>query len=155
MTTMALMLAGCAVESVRPGASSDEVIKQYGAPSRTVTLASGTRLQYSQQPAGQSAIMVDLDSAGRVVSVRQVLNSTDFSRIVVGQWTRGDVEREFGRPAVVNHVYSWPGDIMTYRWRDTVGTDMFYWMYLDGNNVVQRVGQGMEFRDNFMRNDRN
>jgi hypothetical protein len=32
---------------------------------------------------------------------------------------------------------------MTYRWRDTV-TDMFFFVYLDAANVVQRTGQGME-----------
>jgi hypothetical protein len=55
-------------------------------------------------------------------------------------------EREFGRPAMVNRVASWTGDILTYRWRDGTA-DMFYYVYLDPGNIVQRVGQGMEFRD--------
>ncbi|CAN7413995.1 hypothetical protein [Polaromonas sp. LjRoot131] len=139
----ALLAAGCAT-SVQPGMSREQVIASYGTPTRTVPLASGTRLQYSAQPAGQWAIMVDLDAAGKVVSSRQVLNIQDFSRIEVGKWTRADVEREFGRPAKVDGVISWPGDIMTYRWRDGV-QDMFFFVYLDAGNVVQRVGQGMEF----------
>lgn len=145
VTGAILILAGCAVETVPLGTSRDEVIKQYGTPTRTVTLATGTRLQYSRQPAGQSAIMVDLDPAGRVTSVRQVLNPDDFSRVVLGKWTREDVEREFGKPAAINHVYSWKGDIMTYRWRD-VNYDMFFWVYLDPNHVAQQVGQGEELR---------
>ncbi|MEO7888266.1 MAG: hypothetical protein ABIR76_16180, partial [Polaromonas sp.] len=56
-----------------------------------------------------------------------------------------DMEREFGRPATIDHVASWPGDIMTYRWQDSGDQPMFFWAYLDGNNVVQRAGQGMEF----------
>jgi hypothetical protein len=41
-------------------------------------------------------------------------------------------------------VASWSGDIMTYRWLDG-DQDMFFYVYLDAGNVVQRVGQGMEF----------
>ena len=143
---MALMTlaTGCAVPSVQPGASRDEVVSRYGTPSRVVALASGTRLQYSRQPAGQSAVMVDLDAAGRVTAVREVLNLAGFSTLVVGQSSREDTERALGRPASVDRVGSWPGDIMTYRWRDH-DQDMLYWFYLDARQVVQRTAQGMEF----------
>ncbi|MFS2034664.1 hypothetical protein ACEN8I_11625 [Polaromonas sp. CT11-55] len=139
----AFLAAGCAV-GVQPGMSREQVLASYGTPTRTVALASGTRLQYSRQPSGQTAVMVDLDATGKVVSARQVLNPQDFSRIEVGKWTRADVEREFGPPAKVDGVASWSGDIMTYRWRDGV-QDMFFFVYLDAGYVVQRVGQGMEF----------
>jgi hypothetical protein len=144
---LTLALLGCAVEMVPLGTAQSDVIAKYGAPTRVVPIATGTRLQYSRQPAGRTAVMVDLDAAGRVASVRQVLNETDFARIVVGQWTRDIAEREFGRPSFVNHVASWKGDILTYRWFDLGRTEMFYYIYLDPNNTVQQVGQGMEFRD--------
>jgi hypothetical protein len=108
-----------------------------------VPLPVGERLQYSLQPMGQYATMVDLDSAGRVVSARQVLTPSEFARIVDGQWTRADVEREFGPPARVDRVYSWAGDVLTYRWND--GSDMFFFVYLDARQVVQRTQQAMEF----------
>lgn len=136
------LITACAAP-VQPGMSRQEVMARYGTPTRMLTLGAGERLQYSRQPAGQSAIMVDLDAAGRVVSARQVLTAGEFSRIEPGQWTRQDVEREFGRPASVDRVASWPGDIMTYRWRDNV-QDMFFWVYLDADNRVQRTGQGMD-----------
>lgn len=140
----ALALAGCAFRSAQPGMTQQEVIDRNGTPSRVLPLGAGTRLQYSGQPAGQWAFMVDLDAAGKVLAVRQVLDRNEFSKIVLGQWSRADVEREFGRPALVDHVASWSGDIMTYRWLD--GTQsMYFWVYLDHSNVVQRTGQGMEF----------
>ena len=138
-----LLLGACANQPVTPGASRDDVTARLGSPTRVVTLASGTRLQYSRQPSGQSAIMVDLDTTGRVVSAREVLNPAGFARIAVGQWTREDAEREFGQPATVDRVASWAGDILTYRWLD-IDQDMLFWLYLDPNNVVQRTGQGME-----------
>lgn len=144
-TALALMTltAGCAMQLVQPGASREDVVSRYGTPSRVVALAAGTRLQYSRQPAGQSAVMVDLDAAGRVASVREVLNPAGFSAVVVGQSTRDDTERALGRPASVDRVGSWSGDILTYRWRDK-DQDMLYWFYLDANQVVQRTGYAVE-----------
>ncbi len=139
----ALLIAGCAFTPLRPGMSREEVVAQYGKPSRVVPLPAGTRLQYSLQPAGQSVLMVDLDAAGKVVAVRQMMTLAELSKIEPLRWTRQDVEREFGRPASIDRVASWPGDIMTYRWLD-ISQDMFFWVYLDAGNVVQRTGQGME-----------
>lgn len=147
---LAALLAACAANpltayDVQPGATREQVLARLGPPTRTVAIPGGERLQYSLQPFGQSAWMVDLDAAGRVVRSRQVLDAADFNRIVPGQWTRADVEREFGPPARIDGVASWNGPVLTYRWRDRDGSDMFYWVYLDARNVVQRAHQGMEF----------
>ena len=138
-------LSGCSVVQVKPGTSRAEVLAQYSLPSREVTIANGSRLQYSYQPAGQQAVMVDLDTAGRVVSSRQVLQSAEFARFGINQWSRADVEREFGRSATIDRIANWPGDIMTYHWQDA-SQDMFFYVYLDSANIVQRTGQGIDFR---------
>ncbi|MDP1564889.1 MAG: hypothetical protein Q8L91_01320 [Polaromonas sp.] len=143
----ALWLGGCSVfsvSSVKPGMSREEVTAAMGPPTATVKLQQGTRLQYSGQPGGQFAFMVDLDAAGRVASVRQVLTENDFSRIVPGRWNEADVLREFGRPALITRVGSWNGDILTYRWYGM--QDMFYWVYLDAGRVVQKAHAGVEER---------
>jgi hypothetical protein len=139
----ACLLASCSVTSVKPGMTREEVIAGYGQPTGVVPISTGTRLQYSRQPRGQSVVMVDLDANGKVVGAKEVLTPSEFAKVEIGKWTRRDVEREFGPPAMVDRVASWPSDIMTYRWRDTV-TDMFFYVYLDAGNVVQRTGQGME-----------
>lgn len=146
VATLALTLTGCAVTAVKPGTPREEVIASYGKPTRVVPLSAGTRLQYSLQPLGRSAVMVDLDANGRVTSAREVLTPGEFVKIVPGAWTRTDIEREFGPPAMVDRVMSWQGDIMTYRWTDAV-TDMFFFVYLDPAQVVRRTGQAMEFRN--------
>ena len=147
---LAALLAACAGNAfnaygVQPGTPREAVIARLGQPGRVVPLPAGERLQYSLQPMGQYAWMVDLDASGRVVRSRQVLNATDFHRIEPGTWTRADVEREFGRPAMVEGVASWNGPIMTYRWND--GSDMFYHVYLDNRDIVRRAHPSMEFRD--------
>ena len=88
--------------------------------------------------------MVDTDASGRVIGSYQALFEANFNRIEVGKWTRADVEREFGPPALVDRVASWNGPIMTYRWRDLGRNPMFYWVYLDPQGVVGRAHPGME-----------
>ena len=144
LLVVVLGLAACGLTAVQPGMSQQEVLAHYGKPSRQLPYGAGTRLQYSAQPAGQTAVMVDLDAAGTVLAARQVLNLAEFSKIAPGKWTREDMEREFGRPATVDRVAAWSGDVMTYRWLDR-DESMFFWAYLDGGNVVQRTGQGMKF----------
>jgi hypothetical protein len=148
--SLAALLGACAGNpfagyTVEPGTGRDAVIARLGQPTRAVPLPSGERLQYSLQPFGQYAWMVDLDASGRVVRSRQVLNANEFNRIEVGKWTRDDVLREFGPPAMVDGVASWNGPILTYRWND--GSDMFYHVYLDPRGVVQRAHPGMEFHN--------
>ena len=145
---VAAFLVGCAANpfnasAVQLGTDRSAVVARLGEPSRVVRLPAGERMQYSLQPFGQSAWMIDLDPAGRVVRSRQVLTAAEFNRIEVGAWTRTDVERKFGPPARIDGVASWNGPIMTYRWSD--GSDMFYWVYLDGSDRVQRAHPGMEF----------
>jgi hypothetical protein len=149
-----LVLAGCASTypgmTIAVGTPRDQVIASMGPPTGIVPLPNGAqRLQYSGQPAGQYAYMVDIDPAGRVTSARQVLNELDFNRIVPGQWTGLDVQREFGPPALVERVSSWNGPVLTYRWRDIQSANMFYSVYLDQQGIVRRAHPSMEVRDRF------
>lgn len=152
LAAVALWLTGCAFTPVTPGMSREQVVASYGTPTRVVAIGSGTRMQYSSQPAGQSVVMIDLNPAGQVVAVRQVMMLKELFKIVPGEWTREDVEREFGRPASIDRVASWPGEIMTYRWRDTA-QDMYFWVYLDAADRVQRTGQGMEIQTRLFEKD--
>ena len=144
----AVVVGGCAHPwnsmNIPPGAPRDEVIARAGPPIRELPLpGGGQRMQYTLQPLGRYAFMVDLDGAGRVVQARQVLTPLEFNRIQPG-WTRADVEREFGPPAEVTRVTSFYGDVMTYRWAEG-NNPMFYFVYVDPNGIVQRSHQGIEF----------
>jgi len=150
VASAALLLGACAHPwnsvDIAPGTPREQVIARAGQPVRVVPLpGGGQRLQYTLQPWGRYAFMVDLDASGRVVQSRQVLTAANFHRIEPGKWTRADVEREFGPPAQVDGVASWDGPILTYRWKEPGGSDMFYYVYLDRAGVVQRAHQAMEF----------
>lgn len=145
----ALLLGACAhpwnTMNIAPGTPRDEVIARAGAPARVVPLpGGGQRLQYTLQPLGQYAFMVDVDASGRVVRSRQVLTAQEFARIEEGRWTVHDVQREFGPPARIDGVSRFHGSVLTYRWRDLGGADMFYFVYVDPQGVVRRAHPGME-----------
>jgi hypothetical protein len=144
---VAALLAACAhpfnALQIAPGTPRDQVIARAGQPTAVVPIAGGERLQYSMQPFGQYAVMVDLDTAGRVTRARQVLTEREFHRIAEGTWTRDDLLREFGPPARIDGVTSWRGPVWSYRWND--GSDMFWFVYLDPQGVVRRSHPGMEF----------
>jgi hypothetical protein len=155
----ALLLAACAhpwnTVNIAPGTTRDQVVAQAGQPIAVLPLPNGgQRMQYTLQPMGQQAFMVDLDAGGRVVQARQVLTEQNFERIQPGTWTVADVQREFGPPARIDGVASWLGPVWTYRWRDLGGGDRFYWVYFDPRGVVGRAHPGMDFI-NAPNNDRN
>ena len=150
---LAAALAGCATSfGLEPGASRDAVLARMGRPTAVVKLPVGERLQYSLQPAGQQAWMADLDAGGRLVRVYNALTQENFQRIQLGQWTRADLEREFGPPAFIDRAGNWNGPILTYRWHDDI-TDKFYWVYLDERGVAQRAHPGTEYRLSLPNND--
>lgn len=149
-TLLSLAPYGCAGRPERgfdlpAGLSQDAVLERLGPPTRRVAIPGGERFQYSYQPVGRVAVMVDFDSHGRLLSSRNVLNATDWARIVPGVWTGADVEREFGPPALVDRVSSWEGTVLNYRWVDHA--NLFFWIYLDARGVVQRTQQGMDFEN--------
>ncbi|HUR90452.1 MAG TPA: hypothetical protein VMZ74_15305 [Ramlibacter sp.] len=118
-----------------------------GGPTAVVAMpGGGQRLQYSLQPTGQEAWMVDVDASGKELHRYQALTFDNFNRIQPG-WTVADIQREFGPPAKVDRVMSWQGPVWTYRWRDVANSDMFYYVYFDEHGIVARAHQGMELRN--------
>jgi hypothetical protein len=146
-----LLLAGCAspwnAVGLAPGTPREEVLARTGPPTRAFRLPDGLeRLQYSMQPFGRASFNADFDGQGRLVRSYQSLTEANLNRIQADVWTVADVEREFGPPGMVDRVYSWPGPVWTYYWRDfAAGSNMFYWVYLDAQGVVRRAHPGMEF----------
>ncbi|GGH52611.1 hypothetical protein GCM10010975_07390 [Comamonas phosphati] len=137
---LAADLAGCMVPQwQKPGMPQAEVEKGMGQPTLAVPLPDGgTRLIYSQQPAGQQIYHMDFDAQHRLVRVTQVLDTAHFFALRNGVDTRDEVYREFGPPAKVEQVYSFKGDIWTYRFMDN-GNPRRAHVHMDPQGVVQKV----------------
>ncbi|MBH1965380.1 MAG: hypothetical protein I8H77_13640 [Comamonadaceae bacterium] len=104
----------------------------------------GERLQYSTQPSGQSVYNVDLDGHGRLVRAEEAMNEGLFGqRIQPNRWTREDALCEYGKPARIQRVHNFKGDIWV--WRFTEGpTWRLLFIDIDPQGVVRGYSTGDE-----------
>ncbi len=123
----------------QPGAAREAVIARLGSPTAVHPLPGGERLQYSQQPAGRQVHNLDFDRAGRLLVVEQVMDPAVFARIETGRWTRDDLLRQFGPPALVERVARFDGDIWTWRYLEAGSLFRQLHVYLDRAGVVRQV----------------
>jgi hypothetical protein len=146
------VLTGCASEptNLPLGTSRAEALQRLGPPTAVYPLpGGGERLQYSRAPAGFEVNDVDLDAAGRVVSVRQVLADQAFDRDIqpgVGVWREADVLRTYGRPFEITRVSSFDGVIWSWHYK-SMNTRRLLYIYIDPQGVVTRyhTGDDLEF----------
>ncbi len=134
------LLTGCSLmpERVPMGATRGEIESRLGRPTAVHALANGMRLQYSRQPAGQQVYNLDLGADGGLRQVEQVMDAGWLQRIEVDRWTRDDALLHLGRPALVERVARWDGDIWTYRFQEATGARQVH-LHLDRAGVVRRV----------------
>lgn len=143
------LLAGCADPAHTPlGGSRAQVLQRLGPPTAVYALPGGERLQYSRAPAGTSVTDIDLDAAGTVVGVAQVLDEARFAHDIgrgVDLWRQGDVLRTYGRPEQVTQVSSFDGTVWQWRYRQLNNPRLLY-VYLDPEGVVRRWHTGDDLR---------
>ena len=98
----ALLVAGCALPRpalVQPGQFEPEVVAALGpATGRYALAAGGQRLEFAQGPFGVRTWMVDLDPQGRVLTIKQVMDSHYFNQVQEGM-DREALLLLLGRPA--------------------------------------------------------
>lgn len=137
---MLALLAGCAgmPERIAPGTPRADIENRLGRPTAVYPLGQGTRLQYSRQPAGQQVYNLDLGPDGRLLRLEQVMDAAWLQRIEVNRWTREDALLHLGRPALVERVAFFDGDIWTYRFMEATGPRQVH-LHLDPGGVVRRV----------------
>lgn len=121
------LLTGCAslsLNEIKPGVSTEaDVRARLGEPGRVWPAAgdapAGSRVfEYSRQPYGHTAHMVDIGADGKVTALRQVLTAENFKNVVVGMSPEA-VLRMLGKPMAVTH---YPRKEETY----------YDWRYLGG-----------------------
>lgn len=153
---LCLSLAACvnvpSPRNVAPGMSASAVLAQYGQPVQIwpdLDGKGGKTLEYSQQPMGQSAWMIQIDALGKVISIEDTLLAAARFRVQAG-WTPDQVSRLLGRERSRvffknsgEDVWDWtvPDDSVTRRQRFNVH-------FKDG--VVLRTSHSMIFDDERM-----
>lgn len=145
LLVLAGLLGGCASEPTRlaVGTTRAQALQQLGAPTGTYALpGGGERLQYSRAPSGFEVSNVDVDAAGRVVSVRQELDERVFgSTILPGVWRQADILRTYGRPLEITRVSSFDGQVWSWRYKAQNARRLLY-VYVDPQGLVQYYNVG-------------
>ena len=95
------VLAGCAsVASVKPGTPYQEVVKQFGNPAVSCPAANGgTRMIWTDEPAGEDSWVTTVGSDKRVDGFTQLMQKSNFDVLREGNWNAGKIRCEFGPPA--------------------------------------------------------
>lgn len=134
------LLVACAgmPERLSPGTARAEIEQRLGRPTAVHALPDGTQLQYSRQPAGQQVYNLRLDAEGRLQQVEQVMDRAAFDAVSVDRWTREQVLARFGRPALVERVARFDGDVWTYRFLETTIPRQAH-VHIDPAGTVRRV----------------
>jgi hypothetical protein len=114
-----LLVAGCAgygPGNLAPGQSEADVRARMGEPTDRVALPNGgSRLEYARGPMGAHTYRIELDAAGRVHSVSQVLTEANFATVRRSE-SKADVRDRLGRPAEQRVGWRGVGEVWSYRY---------------------------------------
>ena len=129
-------LAGCAIpqpKRVLAGQDEPEVLAAMGQPTGRYPQADGAqRLEFAQGPLGVRTWMVDLDEQGKVVKIRQVMDSYYFDQVQDGM-SHDALLRLLGRPA--SRQGEWQNR-ETWSWRYDNTDCLWLRVTLDANGKV-------------------
>ncbi|MCY0387740.1 hypothetical protein OVY01_10935 [Robbsia sp. Bb-Pol-6] len=140
----ALLLVGALGACAAPwqrftaGEDASRVTAALGSPKESYPLPDGGhRWLWPTRPFGETTTAADVDAAGRLVSIRQVLTNESFAQVVVGQWTREDVQRHFGLPEETAYYPLMRRAVWSYRYMDADVWYMLYHFYFDDAGIVR------------------
>ncbi|CAB3793459.1 hypothetical protein LMG28614_03729 [Paraburkholderia ultramafica] len=149
----ALTLTACVQpwQQFQAGQDQSAIIARMGPPREVYELPDGgRRLMWPTQPMGTTTVAADIDSAGKIVKVRQVLQISEFNRAEIGKWTRNDVLVNFGRPVQTAFFRRTQREVWSYRYVENNITHMLFNFSFDTNGVLretQRTPDPLRDRD--------
>ncbi|VXC21169.1 conserved exported hypothetical protein [Burkholderia sp. 8Y] len=136
----ALLLAACAQpwQNYQAGADASTIVARLGPPREVYDLPNGgKRLMWPTQPLGEFTTAADIDASGKIVSVRQVLDESEFYKAQIGTWTNKDVLVNFGRPVETSYYPLMKRQVWTYRYMEANFWYMMYSFYFDDQGVLR------------------
>ena len=146
LAALALALSACAPLFRQPppvGAPLAEVVARLGQPAASYPLPDGGQvLEYRGQPMGQFQHMARIGADGRLLSFDQVLTSENFAKVKIGQWTKDDILRNYGRPAEVSRVAFHNYEVWSYRYKEAGVWNSMMSVHFDQQGVVQQMLNG-------------
>ena len=135
-----LMLLGCdsqRVAELEVGVSTEtDVRARFGNPVAIYEEANGDRtLEYPRQPAGQTNYMISIAPDGKLSSLRQVLTTANFERVVPGT-SKEQIRRLLGLPARTQFYKLKNEEVWDWRFVDGHEAKVFSATFDSGGSVV-------------------
>jgi hypothetical protein len=136
-----LALSGCSsFRQIPSGTPLADVTNRLGKPTAVYADPDGSQwLEYRGQPMGQFQHMAHVGADGRLISYEQVLTTENFARVKVNDWTRDQVERNFGQPAEKSHDRATGYEVWSYRYKQDNVWNSFLNVYFNTRGIVLRV----------------
>jgi hypothetical protein len=129
-------VAGCANHhygpgDLKPGASRADVLARLGPPSLSAGRAEGgERIDFARGPYGKHTWRVEVDPAGRVQRVSQILTESNFDALPVGA-TGADALARLGPPSEQRVGWRGVGQVWSYRYESVWCRWFQVWMVDD------------------------
>ena len=134
------------VKKLRPGIdTSEDVLELLGPASMAWHGPAGVTWEYACTPAATENFMVDFDTEGTVLRVRQVLTAANFARIVRGM-DKDDVRRLLGKPAHELHFSLKNEDVWDWRIPADAGSPTYFNVHFDAGGTVCATSRTTEAR---------
>lgn len=143
------MLTGCAILMPAPvnvGDTEAQVIAKRGEPTNRYRDGNNQLLEYATGPWGQRTYMARLDAQGRVLSFEQVLTTQKFSAVKVGETTKDDILRKFGRPAESSYLPLRDLEVWSYPYKESEVWNSLMHVHFDRAGVVRQMMNGPDPR---------
>jgi len=135
-----LVLGACAQpwQGFQAGQAEGDVIARLGQPKEVYDLPGGAkRLMWPTQPYGEVTTAADIDATGKVISVRQVLQPSEFYRAEIDKWTKQDVLVNFGRPEETAYFPMMKREVWSYRYLEDGVWYLMFNFYFDQTGVLR------------------
>jgi len=115
----ATLLTGCMAYGpgpLQPGQTRQDVVARMGQPTaERPRPEGGTRLEFARGPMGTSTFMIDVDAAGRIETIQQVLDEKNFMTLKPGM-TRDEVLYRIGTLSDRMRIARQNIDVWSYRY---------------------------------------
>ena len=136
-TVMALGACAQPWQQFHAGDEESAVVARMGQPREIYTLPDGSRrLMWPTQPMGETTVAADIDAAGKVIRVRQVLQPSEFYRAEPGQWTKNEVLINFGQPEEKAYFPMMKREVWSYRYLEDSVWYLLFNFYFDDTGML-------------------
>jgi hypothetical protein len=141
-------LGACAsAPPLLPGQTEADALQRFGRPTAIYDMGGGgKRLEFASGPYGRQTWMVDLDAAGRVKAVNQVLNESTFASFQgrAPGMTRADLLRTLGTPGE-RRGGGWQGG-QVWSWRYPTNDCLWFQVSIGDDGIVRDGAYGIDPR---------